>query len=48
MIVQVVKTTIPNAAKDLFQSAKSIIEIFPTLFKDPMAAVARIGKGVTR
>ena len=48
MIVQTVKTIIPNSAKDIFKSASGIIEIFPTLFKDPMTAVARIGKGVVR
>ena len=47
-IVQIVETTIPNAAETLYTSTTSIIENFPQIFKDPKTAVAKIGKAVTR
>ena len=48
MIVQDVKTVVIPAAKDLYMSAESIVDIFPYIFRDPMTAVGRIGKGVMR
>ena len=43
-----VETIIPNAAETIYTSVQSIIDNFPEIFKDPKAAVFRIGKAVLR